>query len=154
MTLGAAMKEARPSLSRIVQSVQPKVILMETMKPEVFSKLYCGGELGRLIREPLMATHRGRSVRAFQAMLMPVTCLRRSIPVVAIGHPSSTSFSTGQVWSAITSAVRSVCEDFGACCRWIRQFAGIVKLRVRLSRSLAALSPLRRSCMRSVRKLP
>lgn len=113
MTLAAAMKEARPSLSRLIHNVQPKVILLETMKPEVFSQLYCGGETGRLIRDPLMAMHRGRSVRAFQAKLMWVECLQRSIPIVAIGHPSSGSFSTGQVWGAITTAVTSVCEEFG-----------------------------------------
>jgi hypothetical protein len=117
MTLGAAIKEARPSLSRIICNIQPKMILMETMKPEVFSKLYCGGEHGQLIREPLMAKHRGKRVRAFQAKLMPVTCLDRAIPVVAIGHPSSTSFSAIHVWSKITGAVRSVCDEFGACYR-------------------------------------
>jgi hypothetical protein len=117
MTLTAAMKEARPSLSRLIHNVQPTMILMETMKPEVFSQLYCGGETGRSIREPLMAMHRGRSVRAFQAKLMPVTCLQRSIPIVAIGHPSSRSFSTGNVWRAITNAVKSVCEEFGASCQ-------------------------------------
>jgi hypothetical protein len=117
MTLGDAMQEARPSLARIICNVQTKMILMETMKPEVFSKLYCGGATGQLIREPLMAMHRGRQVRAFQATLISVLCLGRVIPVIAIGHPSSTSFSTPPVWNEITGAVRSVCEEFGACYR-------------------------------------
>jgi hypothetical protein len=117
MTLGAAMKEARPSLSRIIRTVEPKMILMETMKPDVFSSLYCGGDAGESIGEPLMAMHRGRQVRAFQAKLMTVICLDRTIPVVAIGHPSSTSFSRPTVWGKITGAVRSVCQDFGICYR-------------------------------------
>ena len=117
MTLGSAMKEASSSLSRIIRNVEPKMIMMETMKPEKFAALYCGGVRGRLIREPLMAMHRGKKVRAFQAQLMPVACLGRNIPVVAIGHPSSTSFSTAHVWSATTAAVRGVCQEFGVCYR-------------------------------------
>jgi hypothetical protein len=117
MTLGAAMREAKPSLSRIIRNVQPKLILMETMKPELFGKLYCDGNSGRTIREPLLAMHRGSQVRAFQATLMPIVCLDRAIPVVAIGYPSSTSFSKSHVWRAITGAVRSVFEEYGACFR-------------------------------------
>jgi hypothetical protein len=117
MTLGAAIKEAKPALSRIICNVEPKLILMETMKPVMFSALFCGGGVGQLIAETVMALHRGKQVRAFEAKLMPVTCLGRAIPVVAIGHPSSTSVSTQPVWTAITGAVRSVCENFGACYR-------------------------------------
>ena len=80
LTLAAAMKESHPSMVRIIQNVQPKMILLETMKPEVFSTLYCRGESGLLIQQPLMAMHRGRSVRAFQANLMHVTCVEPQDP--------------------------------------------------------------------------
>lgn len=117
MSLLSGMKESKPWLNRIIKHVSPRMILLETMKPEIFATLY-----GRFkwsdahsIADDLRADHRGTMVRAFSAKKLHVGVLDIAIPVVAIGHPSVGSFSRPSVWGDITEAVADVCQRFDIC---------------------------------------
>lgn len=114
MSLADGMKESKPWLERIIRHVSPKMILLETMKPERFASLYGGVEWSRAqpIADDLTANHRGAMVRAFTAKELPIGALDTTIPVVAIGHPSVGSFSKGSVWQAITASVSAVCRAY------------------------------------------
>ncbi len=114
MSLTDGMKESKPWLERIIRHVKPRMILLETMKPEAFALLYGGVAWSRAqpIADELCANHRGAMVRAFSAKVLPIGVLNMTIPVVAIGHPSVGSFSKPSVWQAITASVFDVCRAY------------------------------------------
>lgn len=118
MSLQTGMQESRPWLGHIIEHVNPRMILLETMKPEVFASLHgrITWSAARPIADDLRADHRGAMVRAFSARELPVNGLNTAIPVVAIGHPSVGSFARPNVWTRITNAVYGVCRSYNIAC--------------------------------------
>ncbi len=120
MSLLTGMKESKPWLGQIIEHVSPRMILLETMKPEIFASLhgYTTWSEGIPIADEVRAEHRGTMVRAFPARELRIKSLSTAVPVVAIGHPSVGSFSRPNVWGAITKAVDDVCQRYRIACMW------------------------------------
>ena len=90
MTLTQGQREATPFVARILEHVAPDVVLLEGMFLDSFRRRLCQkGCHGEQLIEPLTTYWRGNDVRILAAEVLPVTCLGRSIPVIAIGHPST-----------------------------------------------------------------
>lgn len=89
MSMTEGQREAKPFVEEIVSHVSPRVVILEGITPlDAFRRRLCLGSAGQDIGESIVAKHRGQQVRIFHAQALHVRCLRREIPVIAIGHPS------------------------------------------------------------------
>lgn len=89
MTLTSGQNEAKPFVEEIICCVSPKVIILEGITAlTAFRRKYCSRQGTTKLGDPIHTQHYGQKVRVFCAELLDIPYLQRTIPVIAIGHPS------------------------------------------------------------------
>jgi hypothetical protein len=89
MTITSGQNEAKSFVEEIICCVSPKVIILEGITAlEAFRRKFCSRQGAATLGEPIFTKYRGQQVRVFCAELLDIPCLQRTIPIIAIGHPS------------------------------------------------------------------
>jgi len=109
----AGAMEAKVSLERIIQVVDPRVILfISKMAYDLFTKVHCRS--GTLLEDgaSIIRTPNGLNPACiFLRARGLVNALARPVELLTVGHPSRYA---GRVeWASVTSALRSTLEDMG-----------------------------------------
>lgn len=105
--------EAKGALVRIIEEVDPRVILFISKTAyELFVKIYC--LKGTLSEEASSKVHTPNGVSPACIFLRAsglVNCLHRSVDLLTIGHPSK--YAERIEWPLVISALRSTLEELG-----------------------------------------
>ena len=107
MTLIEAAREAAPFTRRILEQVDPRVVILEGKWCMArFRQFFCPTGYGKRLGPTITGEFRGTEQPCYIAHEMEVACLGRTLPVVALGHP--THFSRLPEWNAVKVAVRDI----------------------------------------------